>query len=77
MTKKKDNRTNNDLHNTTQKTKDRATGNPLKPGVNSCAHCIICPSIFGIYKPFLHETDTIKSINKIYHTFGIIESPNS
>ena len=37
MAKKKDNRTNNDLHNTTQKTKDRATGNPLKPGVNSCA----------------------------------------
>jgi len=31
MTKmKKDNRTNNDLQNTTQKTKDRATWTPLK-----------------------------------------------
>ena len=26
---------NNDLQNTTQKTKDRATRTPLKPGVNS------------------------------------------
>ena len=33
---KKDKRTNNDLQNTTQKTKDRATRTPLKPGVNSC-----------------------------------------
>jgi hypothetical protein len=35
MTKIK--RTNNDLHNTTQKTKDRATRIPLNTGVNSCA----------------------------------------
>lgn len=28
-------RTNNDLQNTTQKTKDRATQTPLKSGVNS------------------------------------------
>ena len=33
MTKRK--RTNNDLQNTAQKTKDRATQNPLKQGVNS------------------------------------------
>jgi hypothetical protein len=31
----KDNRTNNDLQNTTQKTKNRATRIPLKPGVTS------------------------------------------
>ena len=30
--KKKDKRTNNDLQNTTQKTKDRATRTPLKTG---------------------------------------------
>jgi hypothetical protein len=30
----KDNRTNNDLQNTTQKTKDRATRTPLKSRVN-------------------------------------------
>jgi hypothetical protein len=29
---KKDNRTNNDLQNTTQNTKDRATGTPLQTG---------------------------------------------
>ena len=29
-------RTNNDLQNTTQKTKDRVTRTPLKPGVISC-----------------------------------------
>jgi hypothetical protein len=29
----KDKRTNNDLQNTTQKTKDRATGTPLRSGV--------------------------------------------
>ena len=32
--KKKD---NNDVHNTTHKTKDRATQTPLKPRMNSCA----------------------------------------
>jgi hypothetical protein len=31
----KEKRTNNDLQNTTQKTKDRATPIPLKPGVTS------------------------------------------
>ena len=35
--RKKDKRTNNDLQNTAQKTKDRATRTPLKPGVNSHA----------------------------------------
>jgi hypothetical protein len=30
----KDKRTNNDLQNTTQKTKDRATRTPLKSGIN-------------------------------------------
>jgi len=35
--KKKDKRTNNDLQNTTQKTKDWATQTPLKLGVNLCA----------------------------------------
>jgi len=30
--KKKDKRTNHDLQNITQKTKDRATRTPLKPG---------------------------------------------
>jgi len=35
MAKRK--RTNNDLQNSTQKTKDRATRTPLKLGVNSCA----------------------------------------
>jgi hypothetical protein len=34
---KKDKRTNNDLNNTTQKTKDRATRTPQKPGVNLAA----------------------------------------
>ena len=33
--KKKDERTNNNLQNTTQKYKDRATRTPLKTGVNS------------------------------------------
>jgi hypothetical protein len=33
--KKRDKRTNNDLQNTTQKTKDRVTWIPLKIGVNS------------------------------------------
>jgi len=33
--KKKDQRTNNNLQNTTQKYKDRATRTPLKTGVNS------------------------------------------
>jgi len=35
--KKKEKRTNNDLQNTTQKTKDRATRTTLKQGMNSCA----------------------------------------
>jgi len=35
--KKNDKIANNDVQNTTQKTKDRATRTPLKPGVNSCA----------------------------------------
>jgi hypothetical protein len=35
--KKKDERTNNDLQNITQKTKDRVTQTPLKHGVNSGA----------------------------------------
>jgi len=35
--KKKDKSTNNDLPNTTQKTKDRATRTPLKTWVNSRA----------------------------------------
>ena len=33
--KKKNKRTNNDLQNTTQKTKDRVTRTPLKTGENS------------------------------------------
>jgi hypothetical protein len=33
--KKGDERTNNDLQNTTQKTTDRATRSPQKAGVNS------------------------------------------
>ena len=33
---KMDERTNNDLQNTTQKTNDRVTRTLLKPGVNSC-----------------------------------------
>ena len=37
QTKKKDKRTNNNLQNTTQKTRDRATSTPLNVGVNSCA----------------------------------------
>ena len=32
-----DDMTNNDIQNTTQKTKDRASWTPLKGGVNSCA----------------------------------------
>jgi len=35
--KKKDKRTNNDLQNITNKTKDRVTRTPLKPGANSGA----------------------------------------
>jgi hypothetical protein len=35
--KKKDKMTNEDLQNTTQKTKNRATRTPKKPGVNSGA----------------------------------------
>ena len=34
--KKKDKREYNDMQNTTQNTKDRATRTPLKTGVNSC-----------------------------------------
>ena len=34
---KREKKTNNDLQNTTQKTKDRAARTPLKTGVNSCA----------------------------------------
>ena len=38
MTKKiKNKRTNNDLQNITDKTKDRVTRTPLKPGMNSDA----------------------------------------
>ena len=33
--RKKNNRTNNDLQRTPQKTKDRVTRTPLKPGMNS------------------------------------------
>jgi hypothetical protein len=32
MAKRKEQRTNNDLQNTTQKTKDQTTRTPLKPG---------------------------------------------
>ena len=35
--KKKEKGANNDLKNTTQKTKELATQTPLKTGVNSCA----------------------------------------
>jgi len=35
MAKRK--RTNNDLQNTSHRTKDRVTGTPLKPGMNSGA----------------------------------------
>jgi hypothetical protein len=35
--RQKDKRTNSDLQNITQKTKDRATRTPLRPGVNSGA----------------------------------------
>ena len=37
MTNKKDKRTNNDLHNITQKPKDLAKRTPLNPDVTSCA----------------------------------------
>jgi len=37
---KKDKRTKNYLNKTTQKTKDRATRTPQKPGVNSGATCL-------------------------------------
>jgi hypothetical protein len=37
MAKKKDQMTNKDLENRTQKTKDRTTRIPLKNGVNSAA----------------------------------------
>ena len=35
--KKKEKKDNNDVHNITQKTKDRATRTPLKPWMNSWA----------------------------------------
>jgi hypothetical protein len=35
--KKKEKKDNNDVHYTTQKTKDGATRTPLKPRMNSCA----------------------------------------
>jgi len=35
--RKKNILTNNNLQNTGQKTKDRATRTPLNPGMNSCA----------------------------------------
>ena len=38
--KKKDKRTNNDLHNITHKTKDQVTLTPLKTGI-CCCHIII------------------------------------
>jgi hypothetical protein len=35
--RQKDKMSNNDLQNTTNKTKDRVTRNSLRPGVNSCS----------------------------------------
>jgi len=56
--KKKNKRTNNDLQNITQKTKDQATRTPLKTRVNSCSsegnavpapH--VAPIVLFYYKP--------------------------
>jgi hypothetical protein len=53
--KKKDKSTNNDLPNTTQKTKDRATRTPLKTGVNSRA--LKRDQYFKVMKPISQQED--------------------
>jgi len=52
-------RTNNDLQNTTQKTKDRATHTPLKPGMNSCS-----PEGIAIPAPLVEKQRMIRSTGK-------------
>ena len=52
-------RTNNDLQNTTQKTKDRATHTPLKPRVNSCS-----PERIAIPAPLVEKQRMIRSTGK-------------
>jgi hypothetical protein len=54
----KDKRTNNDLQNTTQKTKDRATRTPLKSGINSGAPGVPVPLVTPIVL-LLKDTDII------------------
>jgi hypothetical protein len=53
--KKKDKSTNNDLPNTTQKTKDRATRTPLKTGLNSRA--LKRDQCFKVMKPISQQED--------------------
>ena len=45
--RKKDKRTNNDVQNTTQKTKDWTTQTPHKPGVNSGAIYLVLQLYIG------------------------------
>jgi len=49
-------RTNNDLRNITQKTKDRAIRTPIKPGVNSGA-------AEGLAVPVPHVTPVVLLLN--------------
>jgi hypothetical protein len=55
--KKKDKRTDNDLQNTTQKTKGRTTWTPLKTGVElRCSGRVICVLVIShFYGKFVQE----------------------
>jgi len=55
ISKRKGTKTNNDLQNITQKTKDRATRIPLKSGVNSGAPEVVWYSL----SVYLSRTDVI------------------
>jgi hypothetical protein len=62
--RKNDKRTNNDLKNITQKTKDRATRAPLQPDVNSGApeeFCWLC----SFKRDFYHYVITLPT--KLYN----------
>jgi len=62
ISKRKGTKTNNDLQNITQKTKDRATRIPLKSGVNSGAPEVVWYSLLlpiDVTSVYLSRTDVI------------------
>jgi len=68
--RKKDKRTNNDLQNITQKTKDRATRPHIKPGSNSGS-----PGGFDVPVPLM--TPVVLLLNVYYNTITKIDLINS